>query len=389
MKNDIEKRNKFIHFVERWLIIGIVLFIVVQLTALSVIKLFVPDEIQLTEEQYEEYDNDYIGHWYCGTFFINMTVDENFESMETYNTMMEESENDIVRKACYYSGGFFILLTIGFIAIAAYKEYKNKLLDGNTPLFVLLSGISMLLYKIIEEIDLFVEVSYWRSYSKGFLSTASYYPEIHYIFIIPTILIALGLILRQKQRKNLKLSTEKNEKFIKILTGCILTVGLGFLLYRFGIRIYELLMNLNGNSNIRIPFYYYIFDVPIEFAPTSGSYTKLVVLRLIKDLPVFIATAMSIILFSKILLSYTNKKDNKVNNKYYKNIFISLIISSIIFNLLGLVEVNLLNNEFLYQYKEAVYTIAIRSLTEPLFYALFIYSFKHYVELSELKEKNN
>jgi hypothetical protein len=61
-------------------------------------------------------------------------------------------------------------------------------------------------------------------------------------------------------------------------------------------------------------------------------------------------------------------------------IFISLAISSIILNVVGLFEVNLLQNEFLYQYKEAAYTIAIRSLSEPLMYAFFIYLFKYYIE---------
>ncbi len=61
-------------------------------------------------------------------------------------------------------------------------------------------------------------------------------------------------------------------------------------------------------------------------------------------------------------------------------IFISLAISSILLNLIGYFEVKLFNAEFLYQYKDAVYTIAIRSLSEPLLYAFFIYLFKHYTE---------
>ena len=43
-------------------------------------------------------------------------------------------------------------------------------------------------------------------------------------------------------------------------------------------------------------------------------------------------------------------------------------------------EVNLLKSEFLYQYGDAVYTIALRSLTDPLLYGFFILLFKHYVD---------
>ena len=86
-------------------------------------------------------------------------------------------------------------------------------------------------------------------------------------------------------------------------------------------------------------------------------------------------------MFVKIILSYIkNKIVSKENKNRYMIIFISLAISSIILNVVGLFEVNLLQNEFLYQYKEATYTIAIRSLSEPLMYAFFIYLFKYYIE---------
>ena len=122
-------------------------------------------------------------------------------------------------------------------------------------------------------------------------------------------------------------------------------------------------------------------ELPKEFAISSDSYLKLAALRFFKDLPVFIASALSIIMFVKIILSYIkNKIVSKENKNRYMIIFISLAISSIILNVVGLFEVNLLQNEFLYQYKEATYTIAIRSLSEPLMYAFFIYLFKYYIE---------
>lgn len=141
-------------------------------------------------------------------------------------------------------------------------------------------------------------------------------------------------------------------------------------------------MLLMGKSiNIKLPFYYYLMELPKEFAISSESYLKLAVLRFFKDLPVFIASSLSIVMFAKIILSYIkNKIVSKENKNRYMIIFISLAISSVVLNLLGLYEVNIFNNEFLYQYKEAVYTIAIRSLIEPLLYAFYIYLFKYYIE---------
>ena len=385
MKDNIEKKNNFIHFIEKWFIIGCILFIIVQIGCGIIIHMTIPKENQ---SSLEEYDKDYIGHWYNGTFFINMTVKENFDSYEKYEEMKKEFRADTTSNICSISGGLSLITSGVFLFIAAYREHKNKLLEGKTPLFIILVGLFLLLGKFIEEIDLFIDVSYYSKYASGFLSTVKYYPQFHYIFILPGLLIALGLVLRQKQRKDLKLSTKNNELIIKILSMSILAIGLSFILYRFGIRLYELIMNLaNNNINIRLPFYYFIFDLPKSFASTDASYLKIVVLRFIKDLPVFISSIITIILFVKILLS--SIKENivsKENKKRYKIIFISLVISSLFFNILGIFEVMIYNKEFLYQYKEAVYTIAVRSLTDPLFYGFFIYLFKHYIDLAYTKK---
>lgn len=385
MKKDLEKKNNFIHFIEKWFIIGIILFLVIQLGAKVIIDNFVFKEKSISSEQSENYDKDYIGHWYNGTFFINMTVKDNFESQEKYDEMNKEYHKDIGSNICFVSGSVCLLASLTLLIVAAFKEKKKKLLEGKTPTIIILGGLFFLLFKIIEEIDLFIEVSYWRKYSKGFLNTVSYYPEMHCIFILPILLILLGLIYRQKQRKDLKLSTKNNERIIKTISISILVVGLSFILYRFGVRIYEL---INSDTNIRLPFYYYLFDLPRSFA-TASAYNNLIILRLVKDLPVFIASTISIILFVKIILSYTKGEfTSKENDKRYKIIFILLIVASLLFNIIGIFEVNYLNNNFLYQYKDATYTIAIRSLTEPLFFGFFIYVFKHYIDVGYTLNKS-
>ena len=88
-------------------------------------------------------------------------------------------------------------------------------------------------------------------------------------------------------------------------------------------------------------------------------------------------------------MSYTKGEfTSKENDKRYKIIFISLIVASLLFNIIGIFEVNYLNNNFLYQYKDATYTIAIRSLTEPLFFGFFIYVFKHYIDVGYTLNKS-
>ena len=376
---DKDSKAHFIHFLEKWFIIAIVLFIIIQIVGGIIINATVPKEEQ---ESFEKFKEDYIGHWYDGTFFINMTVDENYGSQEQYQKMLDDYHSNPRQDIYSYIGGTCSIVAVIFIGISIYNDRKKKLLVGKAPLFVSLAGLFLLFYSLFEQADFHVLVHTEAAYAKGFLSTAIWYPAIHNIFIIPGLLILMGLVFRQIQRKKLKETTNNNEKLIKVVIGFILTIGLGFILWRFGERVYELVMLLLGNDiNIKLPFYYYMMELPKEFAISSGSYLKLVIVRFIKDLPVFIASIISIIMFVKILISYTkNKIVSKENNKRYMIIFISLAISSVVLNLLGLYEVNIFNNEFLYQYKEATYTIAIRSLSEPLMYAFFIYLFKYYVE---------
>ena len=374
-----DNKDYFIHFVEKWFIIGIILFIVVQISAGVIIKSTFPNE---QKESYERYQENYLGHWYDGTFFITMTVDDNYETQEKYKEMLNDYHSNIRQDIYFYAGTVCSIFSIVFIGISIYNERKKKLLVGRAPLFIMLAGIFYLLYELFEQADLYLLVHTEANYAKGFLSTATWYPMVHNIFIIPGLLILMGLIFRQVQKTKLKESTKNNERIIRIIIGLIIAIGFSFILYRLGIRIYELVMLFVGkNINIRIPFYYYLLELPKDFAISNSSYLKLVVLRFFKDLPVFIASIISIIVFVKIILSYIrNEIITKTNKKRYMIIFISLLISSIILNVVGLFEVNLLQNEFLYQYKGATYTIAIRSLSDPLMYAFFIYLFKYYIE---------
>ncbi len=385
MKKEIDKKDHFIHFIEKWFIIGLILFIAVQVVGGMIINATVPKEYR---ESKEKHDENYLGHWYDGTFFINMTVDENYESREKYQEMLDDYHSNIRQEIYLYAGSACTIAAVVFIGISIYNDRKRKLLAGRAPIFVSLAGLFYLLYALFEQADLHVMVHTEAAYAKGFLNTAIWYPAIHNILIIPGLLILMGLVFRQIQRKDLKQDTKNNEKLIKVVITFILAIGFGFILWRLGGRVYELVMILMGNDiNIKLPFYYYLMELPREFAISSGSYLKLVVLRFFKDLPTFIASILSIIMFVKILISYTkNKIVSKENNKKYMIIFISLGVASLILNVVGLFEVNLLNSEFLYQYKEAVYTIAIRSLSEPLMYAFFMYLFKYYIE-STYKKK--
>ena len=279
---DKDSKAHFIHFLEKWFIIAIVLFIIIQIGGGIIINATVPKEQQ---ESFEKYKEDYIGHWYDGTFFINMTVDENYGSQEQYQKMLDDYHSNPRQDIYFYIGGTCFILAVIFIGISIYNDRKKKLLIGKAPIFVSLAGLFLLFYSLFEQADLHIMVHTEASYAKGFLSTAIWYPMVYNIFIIPGLLILMGLVFRQIQRKKLKENTKNNEKIIKVIIGFILIIGFSFILYRLGERVYELVMLLMGKSiNIKLPFYYYLMELPKEFAISSDSYLKLAVLRFFKDL---------------------------------------------------------------------------------------------------------
>ena len=171
-----------------------------------------------------------------------MRVEDHFESQEKYEEMKLAYRNDEISKACLKIGTVFVVPAIILILIAAFRERKNKLLTGNTPILITFSGLFFLIYKVFEEIDFSIDVFYFRQYSSSFLKTATYYPSVYY-YLLPVLIILMGLIFRQKQRRDLNLSTYGNEKIIYGLSISIFLIGMTFILYRFGKSTYFLKSN--------------------------------------------------------------------------------------------------------------------------------------------------
>lgn len=213
---DKDSKAHFIHFLEKWFIIAIVLFIIIQIGGGIIINATVPKEQQ---ESFEKYKEDYIGHWYDGTFFINMTVDENYGSQEQYQKMLDDYHSNPRQDIYFYIGGTCSIVAVIFIGISIYNDRKKKILIGKAPIFVSLAGLFLLFYSLFEQADLHIMVHTEASYAKGFLSTAIWYPMVYNIFIIPGLFILMGLVFRQIQRKKLKENTKNNEKIIKVIIG--------------------------------------------------------------------------------------------------------------------------------------------------------------------------
>ena len=132
-----------------------------------------------------------------------------------------------------------------------------------------------------------------------------------------------------------------------------------------------------------LPFYYDLLSLPRDLADSPEIYRNLLIFRLLRDLPVFISSAVTVILLIKIMLSSARSEINTPKNmKRFNNSMLLLFISSLIFNILGLHEVNLLNEHFSGIYGSVVYTIGIRALCDPVLYVVILWFVKTFVGIS-------
>ena len=80
--------------------------------------------------------------------------------------------------------------------------------------------------------------------------------------------------------------------------------------------MYELILILSGeNISVRLPFYSKLIELPYEFAKTPDEYINLIIFRFLKDLPVFVASALVIILFSNVLFFISKGEINTAENR--------------------------------------------------------------------------
>ena len=99
-------------------------------------------------------------------------------------------------------------------------------------------------------------------------------------------------------------------------------------------------------------------------------------------MPVFIASAITLIMLVKILFSSAQNRINTAENMKRFNIsMIALASASLFYNLLGIHEVHMITGHFSGIYEIVTYTIGIRSLTDPLLYMVIMWFVKSFVQI--------
>lgn len=368
-----EKIYKSLHltyFIVKCLVIGAIVFIAVQLIAsMSMVDNFSGSD-----------DGAFLmQHNYCGTFFIEHNAENSYISEEAALEAFKGKDTSVAEDIIVTAMAIALPVCI-FLALR--NGDKKVIFSRRTSRLFLIAGIVYALGNIWSEYTGYAGWADYKDHYIGILSTQKYYCQLYNILAIPVMIFCCGLLLRQHERKLYGQSTKGNSIALRAAAIVTLTAAFSFIIYRFGVRSYELIMILSGKKiSVRLPFYSLLLELPYELAKTENDYTRLIVFRFLKDLPVFAASAAAVILFSKVLFSAAKGEINTAENRKRMIVSIAaLVISSLLFNVLGLFEVDLLNNGFTGIYGNVVYTIGIRSNCEPVLYAMVLWFFSVYIQ---------
>ncbi|MBR4628608.1 MAG: hypothetical protein IKO47_13115 [Ruminococcus sp.] len=388
-----EKANKKIHnvsFTFVVLIVGVVLFYISQ----AIFVLFVVDDEdkaviagngRKASELTPESD---LGHDYCGTFYIWLTVENNYGSVENYKAADKVTDKNspmgIVTNIITTVSPVLLFVCV-FLAFR--KADKKRFFCQNGWKLLMTAGIAVLIQGIWSVIRGIYMMNAEQPYVTGIFENRSYYCQIYQLFGIPALIIMTALITRQHSLNVQKKDTSGNSKALKSFAALIGAVSCAFMLIRIITRIYEIASYKTHDA--MLPFYSDLLTFPRELADSPETYRNLLIFRLIKDLPVFIASAVTVYMLIRVMLSSAHSEINTPENMKRFNIsMLALFISSLLFNIMGLYEVKMLNKHFSGIYGQAVYTIGLRALCDPILYVVILWFVKTFVSIAGTREEH-
>ena len=390
-------------------------------------------------------DSPFLRHEYCGTFFVEINRDNSFASDEAYEEYLEkvnsteEVQQHSLSDAMITTGIGILILTALYVL---HKKKKLPKVMDNRYVIVLISGVAVYIMtgslnsaasimliaclflalrngdkktlfcnqgsdyflisgllwfcgNIVREAEIYKEIPSYGDGMVGVFSRPEYYCQLYRFTIIPVLLICGGLMLRRHELDLRKADTSVNTKLLKAAGGTILAGSGAFIVYRLGVRIYELARVMSGEEySVKLPFtvmddpHSRLIELPFDMANTPEDYRNTILFRFIKDFPMFIVSAVAVVFFVKVLVNVSKGEINtRKNRKYINTACIVLVAGAIWFNLMGIGELGYFNNGFHGIYGEVTFTYALRAVTDTAFYALILWFFKNYLQAVPEKTK--
>lgn len=349
---------KTIYFVLKVIVCGAAFFILFQLVM----------SVLINRQETESYgEAAFYGHYYSGTFFIEMTseyIKDGFPEASAEHTVT----GDILNTAG------IALLAAGVICVLLMirNASKGKLYTKSSYIMLFISAVCFLLGTAAGEILALNDISVMTKYTTDIFSAASYNFRPFYILALPCTALSGGMVLRYI----LTADKQKMRIGFKILGTCLFVCAGAYLILKGISHTSDLIrLSQNGGKNmaVRIPFYNMYMALPSDSANSPEAYARLVAFRFFKELPVITSAVISLVMMGKVIFSYSGETVSaKTNRRRILIAVISLAAASLLYNVLGIAEVNMLHETFNGLYGNACYTIAVRGLCEPLVYALYI-----------------
>ncbi|MCR4794137.1 MAG: hypothetical protein K5898_03005 [Ruminococcus sp.] len=344
-------------------------------------------------------ESPFLFHQYCGTFFVEFDRDNSFASDADYSAYLERInapvEETAAEKAMGYLGMIPGLVLIALMILALRSGDKKRIFSGRAWRYFLVGGA------------LYCVGNLWGYFKTNFLSSISdfdgmtgvfterrQYFQIYDILGIPFIMIcgAFMLLMHEKQLENK--DTVGVSRALKVLSAVIVAGSAGFIVWRLGVRTYELIRVMSGDEySVWLPFTImetperYMCRLPFEDAVSAQAYKNVVLFRYLRDLPVFALTGGAVWAFVRVLLNNAKGELNtKRNRKLLRSSMLLLLAASLILNIAGWFETDLFDRIFTGIFGNTTYTIALRAMTEPLLYAVVIWFFGTYLQAVPEKE---
>ena len=384
-----------------------IIYFILKCVLAATIFLFFWNSICIAVEKLQGYDipdmgteeSPFLFHQYCGTFFVEFDRADSFASDSDYSAYLERINAPVVlttaQKVLNCIGFLPTVALIVSMILALRSGDKKRIFCGRAWRYFLFGGVLYALGNLYVYIDTnFISgITRFDGMTSVFTERRQYL-QIYDILGLPFVMIcgAFVLLMYEKQLQNK--GTARVSAALKSLSAAIIAGTAGFILWRLGVRTYELIRVMKGDGySVWLPFTImenpekYMCRLPFEDAVSPQAYRNVILFRYLRDLPVFALTGTAVWSFVHVLLNNAKGELNTLSNrKLLRNSMLLLIVASLILNISGFYETGLFDRSFTGIFGNTTYTMAYRAKTDPALFALLLWFFGTYLQAIPEKE---
>ena len=378
-----------------------IIYFILKCVLAATIFLFFWNSICIAVERLQGYDipdrgteeSPFLFHQYCGTFFVEFDRANSFASDADYSAYLEKMNAPEVKTAAEKVKGYLEFVPsaalIVLMILALRSGDKKRIFCGRAWRYFLAGGILYALGNIYIYLDtnIISGISRFDGMTSVFTQRRQYL-QIYDILGLPFIMISGAFVLLMYEKQLQSKDTAGVTKALKAISAVIIAGSAGFVLWRLGVRTYELIRVMSGDRySVWLPFTImespekYMCRLPFEDAVSPQAYRNVILFRYLRHLPVFALTVGAVWAFVRVLLNTAKGELNTPRNrKLIRNAMLLLLAASLIMNIAGWFETDLFDRSFNGIFGNTTYTMAYRAKTDPALFVLLLWFFGTYLQ---------